>query len=76
MKKQFMTGAAIVASCGVAAAQGLYDIAPNDDAQESSPIKWIAGISYTWDDNVSPTVTSGTPGFEDDVSSSQAWAVL
>ncbi|MBK1831600.1 hypothetical protein JIN77_12740 [Verrucomicrobiaceae bacterium R5-34] len=66
MKKQLITGAFALASLGAASAQGLYDIAPNDDAQESSPLKWNAGVSFGYDDNVSPTVLSG-PGSEDDV---------
>ncbi len=45
----------MLASLGVASAQGLYDIAPNDDAQESLPLKWSAGVSVGWDDNVTPT---------------------
>jgi len=52
---------------GAVSAQGLYDIAPNDDAEESSPIKWNAGISFGYDDNVNPTTLAGSPGFEDDV---------
>lgn len=52
---------------GVVQGQGLYDIAPNDEAMESSPISWSAGISYNYDDNVTPT--AGT-GFNDDKASS------
>ncbi|MBT8038544.1 MAG: hypothetical protein KJO21_13500 [Verrucomicrobiae bacterium] len=73
MKKQFIAGTMLLASFGVAAAQGLYDIAPNDDATESSPIKWSAGLSASIDDNVSPTVLPGTPGFENDVTSVNAY---
>ena len=62
----------MLASLGVASAQGLYDIAPNDDATESSPIKWNAGISYNIDDNVTPTITAG-PGYEDEASSVTAY---
>ncbi len=40
MKKQFIAGTVLLASLGLASAQGLYDIAPNDDAKESSPLKW------------------------------------
>lgn len=66
MKKQLITGAFALVSMGAVSAQGLYDIAPNDDAEESSPLKWNAGLSFGYDDNVSPTVLAG-PGFEDDV---------
>ncbi len=45
----------MLASLGMASAQGLYDIAPNDDAQESLPLKWSAGVSLGWDDNVTPS---------------------
>lgn len=62
MKKQFIAGTVLLATLGAASAQGLYDIAPNDDAQESSPIKWNAGLSLGWDDNVTPTL-----GNDDDV---------
>jgi len=73
MKKQFITGTVLLASLGAASAQGLYDIAPNDEAKESSPIKWNAGISYNFDDNVTPTAPAGTPGFEDEASSVTAY---
>lgn len=56
-----------MASVGAVSAQGLYDIAPNDDAEESSPLKWNAGLSFGYDDNVSPTVLKGSNGYEDDV---------
>jgi len=69
MKKLLLNGAIISASFGVVAAQGLYDVAPNDEAKESSPISWNAGISYNYDDNVTPTVAAGLPGFEEDASS-------
>ena len=51
MKKQFISGSVLLASIGSIAAQGLYDIAPNIDAQESLPIKWTAGFNVGWDDN-------------------------
>lgn len=63
----------MLASVGIAAAQGLYDIAPNIDAKENSPLKWNAGISYGWDDNVTPNVAAGAAGFEDDVSYVRAY---
>lgn len=67
MKKQFIAGAVALASLGVASAQGLYDIAPNTEAQESLPLKWSAGVSVGYDDNVTPTVLAG-PGANDEVS--------
>lgn len=65
--------ATLGSTIGLLSAQGLYDLAPNDEAKESSPIKWMAGISYNWDDNVSPTVLPGLAGYEDDVSSINAY---
>ncbi|MDC0088254.1 outer membrane beta-barrel protein [Akkermansiaceae bacterium] len=55
MKKNILTGSIILASMGVASAQGLYDIAPSFTEKESSPIKWTAGLSVGVDDNVSPS---------------------
>ncbi len=57
---------------GAVYGQGLYDIAPNDDAVESSPISWSAGISYNYDDNVTPTSGTGT-GADDSASSISAY---
>ncbi len=38
-----------------ALAQSLYDIAPTDeDASESSPIQWLAGVSVGYDSNSAP----------------------
>ncbi len=73
MKKHFIAGTVLLASLSAASAQGLYDIAPNDEASESSPLKWNAGVSFNYDDNVSPTVLPGSPGFEDDVTSVSAY---
>ncbi len=72
MKKQLFTGAITLAAIGAVSAQGLYDVAPNDDAKESLPIKWSAGATLSYDDNVTPTVQSG-PGFEDDATSINAY---
>jgi hypothetical protein len=73
MKKQFIAGAVLLASVGAVSAQGLYDIAPNDEAKESSPLKWNAGLTYNIDDNVTPTVPKGVKGFEDEASSITAY---
>ena len=73
MKKLLLTAPLTLAVAGMVNGQGLYDIAPNDDAQESSPITWSAGLSYNFDDNVTPTVVAGDPGFEDDASSISAY---
>ncbi len=55
----------MLASLGAASAQGLYDIAPNDDALESLPITWSAGVDIGYNDNVTPTVTKGFDGYEE-----------
>lgn len=62
MKKNIITGSIILASISAASAQGLYDIAPDYTAKESLPIKWTAGLSFGFDDNISPA-----SGVEDDV---------
>ena len=72
MKKQIFTGAITLAAIGAVSAQGLYDVAPNDEAKESLPIKWSAGVSVTYDDNVTPTVQGGS-GFEDESISINAY---
>lgn len=73
MKKQFIAGSMMLASLGVASAQGLYDLAPNDEAKESSPLKWSAGLEIGMDDNVTPTVPQGFDGHEDDVAYARAY---
>ena len=73
MKKLLLSAPLTLAVAGIVNGQGLYDIAPNDEAQESSPITWSAGLSYNFDDNVTPTALAGSPGFEDEVSSVSAY---
>ena len=55
MKKLLASAPITLLLAGMAHGQGLYDIAPNEEAKESSPISWSAGISYNFDDNVTPT---------------------
>ena len=59
-----IAGGILLASLGAASAQGLYDIAPNDDLESSLPITWTAGASLGYDDNVTPTVVAG-PGYKE-----------
>lgn len=73
MNKLLISAPITLALAGMASGQGLYDIAPNDEAKESSPISWSAGISYNFDDNVTPTATKGELGYEDDASSVSAY---
>ncbi|MGJ8656414.1 MAG: outer membrane beta-barrel protein [Akkermansiaceae bacterium] len=54
------TAAATLLS-GVASAQGLFDVNPNESDDESSPLRYTAGVSFGYDDNVNPT----TAGPED-----------
>ena len=73
MKNHIISGSIILASCGLASAQNLYNLAPNTEAAESSPLKWTAGLEIGFDDNVTPTVLPGTAGFEDDATSVTAY---
>lgn len=64
MKRSLFSTLAVASSLGVA--QGnLYHI--QDEAQDSLPLKWSAGVNLTWDDNVNPTA-GGLGGNEDSVS--------
>ena len=40
---------------GVASAQGLFNVNPNESDSESSPLRYTAGVSFGYDDNVNPT---------------------
>jgi hypothetical protein len=46
---------------GVASAQGLFNVNPVSELEESSPLKYTVGTSYGYDDNVNPT-SPGTSG--------------
>ncbi|MGB2265553.1 MAG: hypothetical protein ACPIB0_01805 [Akkermansiaceae bacterium] len=70
MKKSLITTVAVIAHAGLAHGQGLYDIAPNEEARESSPITWNAGLLYNYDDNVSPTANLAS---DDEASSVNAY---
>lgn len=52
MKRCFLSTLALASALGSARAD-LYYI--QDEAQESLPLKWTAGVNLTWDDNVNPT---------------------
>ncbi|MCW1912757.1 outer membrane beta-barrel protein [Luteolibacter sp. GHJ8] len=54
MKRSFLSTLAAASAIGAAQAS-LYHI--QDEAQESIPLKWTAGVNLTWDDNVNPTAT-------------------
>jgi len=73
MKKQLFTLIVTLLLPSAVAAQGLYDLAPSDEAQESSPISWTAGMNLNYNSNVTPTVTSGAAGYEDDLMSIGAY---
>ncbi len=45
-------------SAGSAAAQGLYYV--GSEAQESSPLRWVVGVSAIYDDNVAPGALDAT----------------
>lgn len=40
---------------GAANAQGLFNVNPNEGDSESSPLRYTAGVSFGYDDNVNPT---------------------
>lgn len=61
---------ALSAITGVANAQGLFDVNPNETESESSPLRYNAGVTFGYDDNVNPT-----SGLADD-SSTYARALL
>ena len=54
MKKYFTLSAALLAGMTCANAQGLFDIAPNDEARESLPLRFNVSASAGYDDNVVP----------------------
>jgi len=65
MKKKSAFLFASLASISSLSAQGLYYI--GQETNESIPLTWVAGASMIWDNNVTPLVTEGNPGFEDEV---------
>jgi hypothetical protein len=52
MKRSLISTLALASSLG-AAHGNLYHM--QDEAQDSLPLKWSAGVNLTWDDNVNPT---------------------
>lgn len=52
--KYFTSVAIYCAAAAAVSAQGLFNIAPNDDAVDSMPIEWTAGINIGYDDNLAP----------------------
>lgn len=54
--------AASLLSAGSLAAQGVFNISPNDDVTESLPLEYSLSANIGWDDNVTPT----SPAFRDD----------
>ena len=73
MKKSLIALSLAPLIANVVCAQGLYDIAPSDEIKEDSPLSWSAGLSYSYDDNVSPTIDSGNQGADDKASSINAY---
>lgn len=64
MKRSLISTLALASTLGVVHAD-LYHI--QDEAQESLPLKWTAGVNFTWDDNANPTAIG--IGADDDVTS-------
>jgi hypothetical protein len=71
MKRRLFPALAAVTSLG-AAHGDLYHI--QDEAQESLPLKWSAGVNFTWDDNVNPTAVG--PGADEDTISANPYVGL
>jgi len=46
---------ALGALSGVANAQGLFDVNPNEIESEASPLRYNVGVAIGYDDNVNPT---------------------
>jgi hypothetical protein len=65
MKKKTAFTLASIASIASLSAQGLYYV--GQETTESIPLTWVAGASMIWDNNVTPLVTEGNPGHEDEV---------
>lgn len=68
MKKKTVLTMAGIASIASASAQGLYYV--GQETNESIPLTWVAGASMIWDNNVTPLITPGRPGYED-----EAWSI-
>ncbi len=60
MKRSILSTLAAASAIGVSQAS-LYHV--TEEAQESMPLKWTAGINVTYDDNVNPTAVG--PGADD-----------
>ncbi len=50
---KYTAGVALLS--GIASAQGLFNVNPNADESEVSPLKYTANVSFGYDDNVRPT---------------------
>lgn len=53
---------------GVVSAQGLFDINPNEDLDESIPLTYTFGVQFGYDDNVNPINPVGFPAVSDESS--------
>ncbi|WP_367870164.1 hypothetical protein [Luteolibacter sp. Populi] len=71
MKRSFLTTLAAASVIGAVQAD-LYHV--SEEAQESMPLKWTAGINLTWDDNVNPTAVGA--GADDDAVSTNPYVGL
>jgi len=71
MKRSFLSTLAAASAIGVSQAS-LYHV--TEEAQESMPLKWTAGINVTYDDNVNPTAVG--PGADDETISANPYVGL
>ena len=54
-----------LALLGSASAQNLYYV--GQESSESIPLTWRIGSDLVWDNNVNPSIPSGSPGHEEDM---------
>ncbi len=63
MKRSTATLLFVAAITAGAQAESLYYIA--NETQENIPLKWVVGMDFQYDDNVTPTILAPFPGHED-----------
>jgi len=68
MKKKTILTLAGLVSIATASAQSLYYV--GQEATETIPLTWTVGAALVYDDNVTPVIQEGQPGFED-----EAWSI-
>jgi len=67
MKRSAVTLFALAVLVAGARADSLYRV--GDETQKNLPLKWSVGLDFEWDDNVTPNIPVGHPGYRDQVMS-------